>query len=99
MKGEPGGFDLGSDLCAEGGLCGAVEIECQGHVIRASNTSDDALGMKGAGVEKGSEEAGNSGRDVANLRVADIVDADGVRVVLDGVSGSQAIWKNGRLSI
>lgn len=86
-KGKPGGFDLGFDLCAEGGLRRAVEIEGQGHVIRASRTGDDALGMKGSGVEKGSKEAGNSGRDVADLRVADIVDTDGVRVVLDGVSG------------
>lgn len=46
--------------------------------------------MEGAGVEQRSEEAGDGGRNVSNLLVADIVDADGIRVVLDDVSGREA---------
>lgn len=79
-------MDLGLDFCAESRIRGTVEIEGQGHVVLGRDTGDYALGMEGARVEEGGEEAGDGGGDVANLLVADVIDADCVGVELGGVS-------------
>lgn len=45
--------------------------------------------MEKAGVKERGEETDDSGRDMADLLVADVVDADGVGVMLGSVSGGR----------
>lgn len=53
-------------------------------------TGDDALCMEKAGVKERGEETDGSGRDMADLLVAGVVDTDGIGVVLGSVSVGRA---------